>query len=151
MSRKDMLAAGARKATFAGGSGDSDIFRNVAKDESEPESIQIEQPVVKAVPRKKFLPANDTLLVRRSVVEKSSVLITDTMEQEAPAEGFVLEAGPNTDYPVGSHVVFGKYSGTEFKLNGEVLLLMPNGDITGTLVDETEIEIPVAGICIASA
>lgn len=147
--RKDVLAAGARSATFNGGIGDNDIFRNVAPEGSRDEEI----PVVEStpVPRKKFIPTAGVLLVRRDEARSaSSILITETMEKEQPAEGTVLEAGPDVTIAVGSHIVFGKYAGAEFRLNGETLLLMDATEVKGTIVDETPLDqlSKFAGICI---
>lgn len=143
MKRKDMLAAGARSATFNGGVGENDIFRNVAPEGSRDESV----PVVEStsIARKRFIPTAGVLLVKRAEAEAiSKLVITDTMEKERPAEGIVLEVGPKVDIEVGAHIVFGKYAGTEFKLNGELLLLMEKDDIKGTIVDEET----TTGICI---
>lgn len=138
--RRDVLAAGAHKAQFAGGVGESDIFRNVAKDETTREEIDAVVTPVEPSPAPKLIykPVRDNLLVRRIEVATSSVLITDTMEKEKPAEGIVLAAGPKSEFAVGTHLVFGKYSGTEFKLNGEVLLLLTDDEVTGTLVQYVE-------------
>lgn len=137
--RKDVLAAGAQKAAFAGGIGENDIFRNVAPEGDE--SVEIVVPVAPpAAPRMKYIPVRDNLLVRRIEVAASSVLITDTMEKEKPAEGIVLAAGIKSEYAVGTHIVFGKYCGTEFKLNGETLLLLTDDEVSGILVPE----VPVA-------
>jgi chaperonin GroES len=149
MKRKDMLAAGARSATFMGGVGENDPLRNVAKGKDAKRNTYVpeaEQPIV----RKKFIPTSGVLLVRRSEVTTKSVIITEAMEKEQPAEGVVLEVGPKVDIEVGSLVVFGKYSGAEFKLNGETLLLMETSDIKGTIVDESPVRRlkNLAGVCI---
>jgi chaperonin GroES len=135
MKRKDILAAGAKSATFMGGSGENNIFRNVAPEGSRDESIPAVEPI--KIVRKRFIPNAGVLLVRRAEPAVASTLvITDTMEQEQPAEGTVLEVGSGVNIRVGSHIVFGKYSGSQFKLNGETLLLMEWADVKGTLVDE---------------
>lgn len=131
--RKDTLAAGARSAKFAGGVGENDIFRNVSKEEKTDTVVAVEE---KIVVRKKFIPLEGVILVRRQEIEKSSVLITDTMEQEKPAEGTIVERGPKVPLEVGTQVVFGKYAGAEFRLNGETLLLMKVEDILGSVEDE---------------
>src|ERR1700675_3590328 len=127
MKRKDILAAGGRSATFMGGSGDNDIFRNVAPEGSFDTTVPTIEPV--KVIRKKFIPTTGVLLIRRDEARSASgVLITETMEKEQPAEGTVLEVGHGIieqfGIKVGDHVVFGKYAGAEFKLNDETLLLM---------------------------
>jgi co-chaperonin GroES (HSP10) len=145
--RKDVLAAGARSATFMGGSGENDIFRNVAPEGSFDTNVPVVEPV--KVVRKKFIPTTGVLLVRRDEARSASgILVTETMEKEQPAEGIVLEVGPKVDIVVGSHVVFGKYAGAEFKLNGETLLLMEATEIKGTIVDEPEQTRVYPGVCI---
>lgn len=137
--RKDRLAAGARSATFAGGFGKgegkglvmSEKDRKAA--DADLKKIVIEK---KTEPRKKFIPTEEVMLVRRAEVVQSGLLIADLSEKEKPAEGTVIERGPSVKFNIGDHVVFGKYAGTEFKLNGEVLLLMNISDILGTLEDE---------------
>jgi chaperonin GroES len=139
--RKDTLAAGARSAKFAGGVGENDIDRNIMSDEdraaleAETAAVVVEKT---AAPKKVFRPLGTTLLIRRiSEEELSSVLITETIEKEKPAEGTVLAVGKKVvDTVVGDRVVFGKYSGTEFKLNGETLLIMDEADIKGFIEDE---------------
>lgn len=142
--RRDILAAGGKKATFAGGIGgenDGDIFRNVAKDEA-----PIIVPVIekKKEPKKIFKPLAGVLLVRRTESQiGNGIIITETMEKEQPAEGTVLAAGANEQgiFP-GNYIVFGKYAGAEFRLNGETLLLMNADEVKGILEDEPEPEPP---------
>jgi chaperonin GroES len=141
MPRKDLLAAGQRSAKFAGGVGEgtgpsvmSEEDRALA--DAATQNLVIEK---KAEPRKKFYPLENVMLVRRmEAATVSDVLITDTIEKEKPAEGFIVERGPNVpiSLTVGTHVVFGKYSGTEFKLNGEIFLLMKTDELLGTIGDE---------------
>jgi chaperonin GroES len=139
MSRKDLLAAGQRSAKFAGGFGEGEGTGLVMSDEDRAAlDAQTAQIVVekKDQPRQKFYPLDNVLLVRRvEAAKESEVLITDPMEKDKPAEGFILERGPNVSDALilGTHVVFGKYSGTEFKLNGETLLLMKTEEVLGTL------------------
>jgi chaperonin GroES len=134
--RKDTLAAGARRATFAGGSGDGDIFRNVAPEDTREDFV----PDTTATPisRKAFRPLGTDLLVRRTEAKNlSDILITDTLEKEQPCEGDVLAIGNSvTNVSVGDTVVFGKYSGQEFKLNGEVLLIMKLEEVRGIIAEE---------------
>jgi chaperonin GroES len=149
--RKDILASGSRSAKFAVGGvavpGEKDnIFRNVmskkdaAKLDKEVLATVEHAPVIKQV----FRPRGTTILVRRVKVEDlSTILDTEMLEKEKPAEGTVLAVGRGAglegspvDVSVGDPVVFGQYAGTEFKLNGEVLLIMDIDDVKGTL--ETE-------------
>jgi chaperonin GroES len=142
--RKDTLAAGAKSAKFAGGVGEgagpsvmSDEDR--AALEAETAKIVVEK---KQQPKKIFRPLGTTLLVRRADPEKmSDILLTETLEKEKPAEGTVLEVGPKVvDVKRGDSIVFGKYAGTEFKLNGEVLLIMEESEVKGTLDEETPLQ-----------
>jgi chaperonin GroES len=145
--RKDTLAAGGRKATFAGGFGEGMGPSVMSETDRAALNAQTAQITVekKYQPRQKFYPVEGVLLVRRMEATKASeILVTDTMEQERPAEGFVVEARNPANlgvshFDIGTHIVFGKYSGTEFKLNGEVFLLMNVNEILGTIEDEPEL------------
>ena len=138
--RKDILAAGQRSAKFPGGVGENDVFRNVmsaedaAAADAEIAEIAFEK---QAAPRKKFIPTEAIMLVRRTEAA-TSFLTEGIVEKEKPAEGVVLERGNNVPFAIGDHLVFGKYSGTEFKLNGEILILLRVDEVQGTLVDETQ-------------
>ena len=90
-------------------------------------------------------PLHDRLLVRR-IEEKESVkggiIIPDTAK-EKPQEGEVIAVGPGArdesgklqapDVRVGDRILFGKWSGTEVKLDGEELLIMKESDIMGVI------------------
>ena len=93
----------------------------------------------------KFRPLHDRVLVRRVEQEEKTaggIIIPDTAK-EKPMEGEVLAAGPGTrgddgklhplDVRVGDRVLFGKWSGTEVKLDGQELLIMKESDIMGVL------------------
>ena len=138
--RKDILAAGARSAKFAGGFGEgsgpsvmSDEDR--AKLEAETAAVIVEKT---AAPKKIFRPRGTTLLVRRVNVEELSTIInTEAIDKEKPSEGTIVAAGPMVQSVTqGHHIVFGKYAGTEFRLNGELLLIMDEDDVKGTLEEE---------------
>ncbi len=131
-----MLAAGAHSATFMGGVGENDALRNAAPEGTRNTFVPTTD--ASKVARKKFIPRKGVLLVRRDEVVVSSVIVTDTMEKEKPAEGIILEVNPScgSGFNFGDHVVFGKYAGAEFKLNGETLLLMDADEIKGTIIDE---------------
>ena len=86
-------------------------------------------------------------MVRRiTPLEKSAggIIIPDTVK-EKPMEGEVIAAGPGArneqgtivalDVKAGDRVLFGKWSGTEVKLDGEELLIMKESDIIGVLTD----------------
>jgi len=91
----------------------------------------------------KFRPLHDRVVVRRlSAEEKSAggIIIPDTA-QEKPMEGEVVAAGPGArneqgeivalEVKSGDRILFGKWSGTEVKLDGEELLIMKESDIMG--------------------
>ena len=92
-----------------------------------------------------FRPLGDRVLVRRVEEEaktKGGIIIPDTAK-EKPMEGEVLAAGPGArgedgklhplDVKVGDRVLFGKWSGTEIKIDGEDLVVMKESDIMGVL------------------
>ena len=96
----------------------------------------------------KFRPLHDRIVVKRIAAEektKGGIIIPDTV-QEKPMEGEVVAAGPGArnelgaimalDVKAGDRVLFGKWSGTEVKLDGEELLIMKEGDIMGIIEDQ---------------
>ena len=93
----------------------------------------------------KFRPLHDRIVVRRITAEektKGGIIIPDTA-QEKPSQGEVIAVGPGgrdeagklipIDLKVGNTVLFGKWSGTEVKLDGEDLLIMKEFDIMGVI------------------
>ncbi|GBD44573.1 10 kDa chaperonin 5 [bacterium HR40] len=97
----------------------------------------------------RFRPLHDRVLVRRIEEEqktKGGIIIPDTAK-EKPQQGEVLAVGPGVrdetgkliplDVKVGDRVLFGKWSGTEVKIEGEELLIMKESDILGIL-EESE-------------
>jgi len=93
----------------------------------------------------KFRPLHDRVVLRRVTAEQKSaggIIIPDTA-QEKPMEGEIIAAGPGArdeqgkivplDVKTGDRVLFGKWSGTEVKLDGEELLIMREADIMGIL------------------
>ena len=93
----------------------------------------------------KFRPLHDRIVVRRITAEektKGGIIIPDTVK-EKPSQGEVTAIGPGgrdesgklipIDIKVGDRVLFGKWSGTEVKLDGEELLIMKESDIMGVL------------------
>jgi len=93
----------------------------------------------------KFRPLHDRVVVRRINAEdktKGGIIIPDTAK-EKPQEGEVSAVGPGgrdeagklipIDVKPGSRVLFGKWSGTEIKLDGEELLIMKESDIMGVI------------------
>jgi chaperonin GroES len=92
-----------------------------------------------------FRPLHDRVLIRRVEAEEKSaggIIIPDTAK-EKPMEGEVVAIGPGArgedgkiqalDVKVGDRVLFGKWSGTEIKLEGEDLIIMKESDIMGIL------------------
>ncbi|SRR5713101_6585687 len=92
-----------------------------------------------------FRPLHDRVLIRRVESEertKGGILIPDTAK-EKPMEGEVVSVGPGArgddgklqpmDLKAGDRVLFGKWSGTEVKLDGEELIIMKESDIMGVL------------------
>ena len=92
-----------------------------------------------------FRPLHDRVVVRRVDSEEKSaggIIIPDTAK-EKPSEGVVEAVGPGArdesgkvvalDVKVGDRVLFGKWSGTEIKLDGEDLLIMKESDIMGVI------------------
>ncbi len=91
----------------------------------------------------KFRPLHDRIVVRRITAEEKTlggIIIPDTAK-EKPMEGEVIAAGPGArneqgaivalDVKAGDRVLFGKWSGTEVKLDGEELLIMKESDVMG--------------------
>ena len=92
-----------------------------------------------------FRPLHDRVLIRRVESEEKSVggiIIPDTAK-EKPMEGEVIAAGPGArgedgklqplELKAGDRVLFGKWSGTEVKLEGEELIIMKESDIMGVI------------------
>ena len=93
----------------------------------------------------KFRPLHDRVVVRRITAEEKTaggIIIPDTAK-EKPMEGEVIAAGPGArneqgqlvtlDVKAGDRVLFGKWSGTEVKIDGEELLIMKESDIMGII------------------
>ena len=93
----------------------------------------------------KFRPLHDRVLVRRleeDEMTKSGIIIPDTVK-EKPVQGEVVSAGPGArgedgkihplDVKAGDRILFGKWSGTEVKIDDEELLIMKESDIMGVL------------------
>jgi chaperonin GroES len=92
-----------------------------------------------------FRPLGDRVLVRRIEEEektKGGIIIPDTAK-EKPQEGEIIAAGPGArnddgqitplDVRVGDRILFGKWSGTEVRIDGEDLLIMKESDILGVV------------------
>ena len=96
----------------------------------------------------KFRPLHDRVVVRRIEAEEKSsggIIIPDTAK-EKPQEGEVTAVGPGgrdesgklipIDVKPGDRVLFGKWSGTEVKINGTEYLIMKESDIMGVLTEQ---------------
>jgi chaperonin GroES len=93
----------------------------------------------------KFRPLHDRVVVRRIDAEektKGGIIIPDTAK-EKPQEGEVIAVGPGArdesgkvvplDLSAGDRVLFGKWSGSEVRIDGEDLLIMKESDIMGVI------------------
>ncbi|MBB5577658.1 MULTISPECIES: co-chaperone GroES [Rhizobium] len=97
-----------------------------------------------------FRPLHDRILIRRVESEektKGGIIIPDTAK-EKPQEGEVIAVGPGArsdagqiqalDVKAGDRILFGKWSGTEIKINGEDLLIMKESDVMGIIETQAE-------------
>jgi chaperonin GroES len=93
----------------------------------------------------KFRPLHDRVVVRRIEAEEKSaggIIIPDTAK-EKPQQGEIIAVGPGArdengrivplDVKAGDRILFGKWSGTEVKLDGTELLIMKESDVMGVL------------------
>jgi chaperonin GroES len=93
----------------------------------------------------KFRPLHDRIVVKRVTADEKTaggIIIPDTA-QEKPSQGEVIAVGPGgrdeagklipIDIKVGDRVLFGKWSGTEVKIDGQDLLIMKESDIMGVI------------------
>jgi chaperonin GroES len=98
----------------------------------------------------KFRPLHDRVVVRRVEEEertKGGIIIPDTAK-EKPQQGEVVAVGPGArneegqivalDVKEGDRILFGKWSGTEVKIDGEELLIMKESDILGIIENHAE-------------
>ena len=95
----------------------------------------------------KFRPLHDRVVVKRIDAEERTaggIIIPDTAK-EKPSQGEVVSVGPGgrdesgklipIDVHAGDRVLFGKWSGTEVKIDGQELLIMKESDVMGVLTD----------------
>jgi chaperonin GroES len=99
-----------------------------------------------------FRPLHDRVLVRRIEAEEKTsggIIIPDTAK-EKPQEGEVIAVGPGVrddsgklvepSVQAGDRILFGKWSGTEVKIDGEDLLIMKESDILGVIEAAAELK-----------
>ena len=99
-----------------------------------------------------FRPLHDRVLVRRIDAEAKTaggIIIPDTAK-ERPQEGEIIAAGPGArneqgqlvpiDVRAGDRVLFGKWSGTEVKIDGQDLLIMKESDLLGVVEDSGKLK-----------
>jgi len=99
-----------------------------------------------------FRPLHDRVLVRRLDEEETTaggIIIPDTAK-EKPMEGEIIAAGAGAkndkgeisplDVKAGDRILFGKWSGTEVKIDGEDLLIMKESDVLGIIDDVTPVK-----------
>ena len=104
-----------------------------------------EPPKGNVMAKSRFRPLHDRVVVKRIDAEaktKGGIIIPDTAK-EKPSQGEITAVGPGgrdesgkliaIDVKIGDRVLFGKWSGTEVKLDGEELLIMKESDIMGVL------------------
>ncbi len=100
----------------------------------------------------KFRPLHDRVVVRRVEEDTKTaggIIIPDTAK-EKPSQGEVIAVGPGArdeagklvalEVKTGDRVLFGKWSGTEVKINGEDLLIMKESDILGVLEGKASVK-----------
>ena len=98
----------------------------------------------------KFRPLHDRIVVRRVTAEEKTtggIIIPDTAK-EKPMEGEVIAVGPGArdeqgqvqalDVKAGDRVLFGKWSGTDVRIDGEDLLIMKESDVMGIVEGQAE-------------
>ena len=102
--------------------------------------------------KSKFRPLHDRVVVKRIDAEEKSkggIIIPDTAK-EKPMEGEVVAVGPGArdekgelvplDLQSGDRILFGKWSGTEVKIDGEELLIMKESDVLGVVEDKQSVK-----------
>jgi chaperonin GroES len=117
-------------------------FRSVFDGKS---NLNTHPPKEPAMAKTKFRPLHDRVVVKRIDAEEKTrggIIIPDSAK-EKPSQGEITAVGPGgrdeagkliaIDLKVGDRVLFGKWSGTEIKLDGEELLIMKESDIMGVL------------------
>lgn len=93
-------------------------------------------------------PLGDKIIVKpisKDEVTKSGIVLPDTADKERPEQGEVIAVGPGklldngqraeVSVQVGNKILFKKYSPDEFKINGEELLVLSEGDVIGVIIN----------------
>ena len=130
------------RATLPPAGFDTPVFE--ATPDGKPD-LKTEPPKGNVMAKTKFRPLHDRVVVKRIDAEektKGGIIIPDSAK-EKPSQGEITAVGPGgrdeagklipIDLKVGDRVLFGKWSGTEIKLDGEELLIMKESDIMGVL------------------
>jgi chaperonin GroES len=112
---------------------------------SRPPDLKSKREEGNVMAKSKFRPLHDRVVVKRIEAEEKSkggIIIPDTAK-EKPSQGEIIAIGPGgrdetgklipIDLEVGDRVLFGKWSGTEVKIDNEELLIMKESDIMGVL------------------
>ena len=138
MSRKDLLAAGQRSAQFTAGVGKGKAeLKNLAPADA-PRNTTVAVKIDRARHVKRIVPKGDMLLVERRKAEDVSaggILIPED-GKDRPSEGVVIAVGKKVqDLKIGDHLLFGKYSGTEYPFGGQTLLFMREDEVIAEVED----------------
>jgi chaperonin GroES len=120
-------------------------FRSQDQTRNTRPDLKYEPPKGTVMAKSRFRPLHDRVVVKRIDAEektKGGIIIPDSAK-EKPSQGEITAVGPGgrdeagklipIDLKVGDRVLFGKWSGTEVKLDGEELLIMKESDIMGVL------------------
>jgi chaperonin GroES len=123
----------------------SPLLRDFLPPAAAPPARLCDNPILPMEECMKFRPLHDRVVLKRVEAEEKTaggIIVPDTAK-EKPQQGEVISVGPGgrdetgklipIDLKVGDHVLFGKWSGTEVKLDGIEYLIMKESDIMGVL------------------
>lgn len=138
--RKDVLAAGARKATFVIGAQTIDAPVELKNLSSEPRTNTPQVEIDRTRKVKRIVPRGDNILVERRESENVSAggifIPQDAQDKDRPAEGVIIEKGSKVrGLYIEDHIIFGKYAGTEYPFGGQTLLFMREDEVIAVLED----------------
>jgi|GEM_PF-768864 chaperonin GroES len=131
--RKDVLASGARKATFViGANVDAPVELKNLSSEPRMDTTQVEIDRTRKI--KRIVPKRDNIIVERRESEDVSIggilIPQDSQDKDKPAEGVITEVGPDVkDLKRGDFVIFGRYSGTEYQFGSQLILFMKEDEV----------------------